>query len=799
MNLHPKQQEIVRSNARFKIIRAGRKGGKTKEEIETLVYKAVASVKRLSILKDKFDTGRKVLYIAPTQEQARNIVWEALKTRVGSVGIANEQRLQMRIPNEDGEFTTIFVGGWENRENYRGLTDIIHITFDETDTLKDFFISWKEIFRPMFLDTGGTANFIGTPKKENPNLLRLEKEFEKSKYNYEAFHFTSFDNPFLPRSELEALQKEYEGDPTSYKQEILAEYVENEGALFKYSALTDMFTNTITKSSEKYLIVDVADDGSDKTVFSFWEGLECYKVIKFKELQTDGVINQIREYASSERISYSQIIVDAIGVGAGVVSSPLLAGIVGFKSSYGAIKTEESPVHIPTVHYRKDAPLLTEYKNLRSQCIFKLALLVNNHQIAVRIDDTRLREEIIEELATYQDVSKGDGKRMATMKEDVKTAIGRSPDCFVAGTKVLTPSGEKNIEELKVGDEVVTPFGKSPISFLVKKQTQELFTLNDTLIGTGNHKVFTQNGLKRIDTLTMRDYTYSYNILDNLRWKFLKLLNIRTENIGFRDFMEDVNITMPIIKLMGNIKGELYTKTFGKIFIKKIFHLTTMCITLMEIVLTTLLRILRLFTKAITRDTILERNLKNQSIEKDFYPFWIKQGLRRVNGIVLQKVKNGIAKMVNSPGWAENKKLNYVNCATDNSRVSLIEHGIVQTNASKMLYTEVNDTLKSENVLDVTKNSWLGRMKKRGIVQNLVRHSLDGVVDVYSLTLERDNAYYANGYLVSNCSDTFIMRMYFEVIDKLKPYSSEEEQNVVDVMLQKMDRVKKHRTANSTQ
>ena len=427
MLLHQKQKEVVRSNARFKTIRAGRKGGKTSLEVEVLVYKAVASTSKLNLSKTEFATGRKVIYIAPTQIQARMIVWEALKQRIGNIGKPNEQKLEMRVPNEDGEFTTIMVGGYENRENYRGLTDVIHITFDEVDTFKNFFIYWREIFRPMFLDTGGTADFIGTPKRENPNLRRLEKEAENNP-DWESFQFTSKDNPFLSLKELEDIEKEYEGDRTSYRQEILAEYVDNLGALFRYSSLVDLFTNTITKNSEKYLIVDIADDGTDKTKFSFWEGLECYRFESFERLNTESIINYIREYAAQEKIPYSQIAVDAIGVGAGVASSSLLDGIVGFKSSYGAIKTDIDPVRLPNVHYTKDAPLTSEYRNLRNQCIFTLANLVNNHQIAIKTEDVRIKEEIIEELSTYQDVSKGDGKRQATAKEDVKELIGRSPD-----------------------------------------------------------------------------------------------------------------------------------------------------------------------------------------------------------------------------------------------------------------------------------------------------------------------------------------------------------------------------------
>lgn len=413
MLLHEHQQQIVRSPARFKVIRGGRRGGKTILETEVMTFKAVTG------------KNRNVFYIAPTQIQARSIIWESLKARLAGVGEAHEQRLEMKVPTQDGGYSIIKVAGWENRENFRGQS-AHHITFDETDTMKDFFIGWQEIFRPALIDTAGSADFIGTPKKENPNLRRLEKELEKNGDMYGVFHFSSWDNPSLPRPELEKAKREMDAD--TYRQEIMAEYVDNAGSLFRYTALLDVFTNTITKSNEKYLVVDVADDGSDKTVFSFWQGLELYRIEAFERLNTEGIINQIREYAAQDQIPYSQITVDAIGVGAGVASSSLLDGIIGYKSSYGAMRTDQDPTRLPNVHYLKDAPLTTEYKNLRSQCIFTLADLVNNHELACRVPDVRIKERIIEELALYQDASKGDGKRFATPKEDIVALLGRSPD-----------------------------------------------------------------------------------------------------------------------------------------------------------------------------------------------------------------------------------------------------------------------------------------------------------------------------------------------------------------------------------
>lgn len=410
MQLHEKQKDIVRSKARFKIVRAGRRSGKSSLQVEDMSYTAVS------------EKDSPVFYIAPTQIQARAIIWEALKAKLALISEVNESRLEMKVPTQDGGYSLITVAGWENRENFRGRK-AKKIYFDELDTMKDFFIGWQEIFRPALTDLKGGAMFSGTPKKENPNLRRLEKLAENDT-DYESFHFTTRDNPHIPIEEIDKAKEEL--DHNTFRQEYLAEYVDNQGSLFKFTALVDVFSNTITKENSKYLTVDIADDGSDKTIFSFWEGLEEYRREEFERLNTEGIIQKIREYASLDKIPYSQIAVDAVGVGAGVASSSLLDGIIGFKGSFAPIKTDDNII-LPNVSVLKVASLVSDYKNLRSQCIFTLSDLVNNHKIASKVTG-RQKENVIEELQHYQDVSTGDGKRMATQTEDIKAIIGRSPD-----------------------------------------------------------------------------------------------------------------------------------------------------------------------------------------------------------------------------------------------------------------------------------------------------------------------------------------------------------------------------------
>lgn len=411
--LHQKQKEIVQSSARFKVVRAGRRSGKTTLEVEDMSFDAVSG------------RDRNIFYIAPTQIQAREIIWEMFKKRLSGIAEFHEQRLEIKLPTTEGGHSLIKLAGWENRENFRGKA-AFKIVFDEVDTMRDFFIGWQEIFRPTLMDTGGKATFIGTPKKENPNLRRLEKMAQEDK-DYTTFHFTSLDNPYLPASEKDKAKTELDYD--TYKQEILAEYLDNQGALFKYDALVDVFSNAVVKNNSKYLIVDIADDGSDKTIFGFWEGLEEYRREEFDRLNTETIVSKIREYAADQRIPYSHIAVDAIGVGAGVASSSMLDGIIGYKSSYQAIKTDTDIVRLPNVGTINSplVPLITDYKNLRAQCIFTLAALVNDHKIASRVTG-RQKESIIEELSTYQNVAVTDGKRQATPKEEVKEIIGHSPD-----------------------------------------------------------------------------------------------------------------------------------------------------------------------------------------------------------------------------------------------------------------------------------------------------------------------------------------------------------------------------------
>lgn len=200
----------------------------------------------------------------------------------------------------------------------------------------------------------------------------------------------------------------------------LWEYAAGENILIQYDAIIDLFTNTLDvpvtgfeSTQKKFFTADVARYGSDKVTMGSWRGLDLYQVQWKKKRGIDQTAQDVREILQHEHVPYSHAIVDDDGVGGGVVD--LNRGIKGFVGNSTAIVEKGEKQN---------------YKNLRSQCAFKLAEYINTHKIAISapLDETT-KEWIIEEL---QQIKKKDTPIDAPLqiipKEEIKDALGRSPD-----------------------------------------------------------------------------------------------------------------------------------------------------------------------------------------------------------------------------------------------------------------------------------------------------------------------------------------------------------------------------------
>lgn len=203
------------------------------------------------------------------------------------------------------------------------------------------------------------------------------------------------------------------------------DYEDDKDSLINSDYLSDAFSNTIDKDGKRYMTVDVARKGKDTTVIGFWDGLELYKIERFRKQSTAESEQKIKDLASAERIPYSHIIVDEDGIGGGVVDH--LFGVRGFVANSTAIPTA-TEIRTKQTKVEHEFVPKVNFSNLKSQCGWKLAELINEHQIAFKTPE--YRDLIIEEITALlkDNEPDSDKKRQLKPKEKVKEELGRSPD-----------------------------------------------------------------------------------------------------------------------------------------------------------------------------------------------------------------------------------------------------------------------------------------------------------------------------------------------------------------------------------
>ena len=276
MKLHPAQQIIVRDNHRFRIVNAGRRFGKTVLAVEELVYGAVNN------------DGGNVAYVAPTYGQAREISWELLKKRVQDVEnpIINETRLEMVIPNKFGTTSKIALKGWESVESLRGQA-YDFLVLDEVAMYRNFTSEWQEVIRPTLTDRRGKVLFISTPKGFNFWYDLYGMEAKDS--DYKSFHFTTYDNPFIPKDEIDKQKQELTED--RFSQEINADFRKTEGLVYKeFDRAKHIYTDEVFNKVSYFAGIDSGFTNPTAVIFinkdtdnKFYVSREWYKTGKTDE------------------------------------------------------------------------------------------------------------------------------------------------------------------------------------------------------------------------------------------------------------------------------------------------------------------------------------------------------------------------------------------------------------------------------------------------------------------------------------------------------------------------------------
>ncbi len=210
------QREIAIDRHRYRVVNCGRRFGKTTLAVEEIKGKALSK-------------PSKIVYVAPTYQQARDIAWEILKKELQPIILQiNESRLEIRVKTKDGDESIILLRGWESIETLRGQK-IDFVVIDEIAQMRNFWVKWIEVIRPTLTDNKGEALFISTPKGFNHFYDLYNKEIEDG--DFKSFHFSTYDNPYIPKEEIDKAKKEMTED--SFAQEYLADFRKTQGLVYK--------------------------------------------------------------------------------------------------------------------------------------------------------------------------------------------------------------------------------------------------------------------------------------------------------------------------------------------------------------------------------------------------------------------------------------------------------------------------------------------------------------------------------------------------------------------------------------
>ncbi len=209
--LYPLQREIIDHPAKRKVVNAGRRAGKTQMGAVYAIESMLA--------------GRKVLLSSTSQDQA-DIFWSRIKAWAAPIIPYAYKNETKRILEFNGGRIRVKTGS--DADVLRG-EDADDLILDECSRLNP--LAWFEVGAPMLADRDGTAVFITTPNRKNWFYLLYLKAKADASGRYKAWHFTTMANPYLNKVALSDLVSDMTEE--SYKQEILAEFLESGGEVFR--------------------------------------------------------------------------------------------------------------------------------------------------------------------------------------------------------------------------------------------------------------------------------------------------------------------------------------------------------------------------------------------------------------------------------------------------------------------------------------------------------------------------------------------------------------------------------------
>lgn len=207
-SLHPGGQTAIwRDPARFKVVVSGRRWGKTHLGRTWLLSQALGG-----------KPGR-YWYVAPTREDAKDIMWADIKAACHPDWLAEAPReTELALHLKGGREVRLFSAEKGDALRGRALRALVMDEYADMDASV-----FHEVLRPSLGDFKAPALFIGTPKSYNHfHALYARADEPANAGRWASWQFKSIQNPFLDPGEIEAARADT--DPRTFRQEWEASF-----------------------------------------------------------------------------------------------------------------------------------------------------------------------------------------------------------------------------------------------------------------------------------------------------------------------------------------------------------------------------------------------------------------------------------------------------------------------------------------------------------------------------------------------------------------------------------------------
>ena len=213
VELTPPQTEIFKDPTRFRVCVAGRRFGKSYLSGTELLNAAIGTNPKTGLPHEK----QTVIYIAPTYQMCKGIMWTWLKDHTPPSYIVKMNDTDLFLEFKNG--STIQLRSGENYDSIRGLSLSFVVIDEVADIHPD---AWSLVVRPALSDQEGGALFIGTPKGTNHFYDWWLQGKNPARKTWSSFSFTTVQGGNVSPEEVE--EARHDLSPRDFKQEYEASF-----------------------------------------------------------------------------------------------------------------------------------------------------------------------------------------------------------------------------------------------------------------------------------------------------------------------------------------------------------------------------------------------------------------------------------------------------------------------------------------------------------------------------------------------------------------------------------------------